>query len=236
MAFSDDLARDPKSEKEFWAIIEDTFVQVEGVLFGYRVETKEEALTGALRIRDEGDTYRSSPGDFIRYRGVDEDYDSRDYFLNLGRKFVPRVERQIRCRRLTPQFAKDWGVVMMCHGFVSAHILDDSDGLSHFRAGRKSGKTRSKHPQKKWVARQILAIMEAGLARGQADARLGTRIVELIDKKKFPQGFNKEWFASMLDKHRALRDAYSQKRLSQSELKSLASEPNDDIPPINFSR
>jgi hypothetical protein len=30
MAFSDDLARDPKSEKEFWQIIEDTFVQVEG--------------------------------------------------------------------------------------------------------------------------------------------------------------------------------------------------------------
>ena len=32
MAFSDDLARDPRSQKEFWAIIEDTFVQVEGVL------------------------------------------------------------------------------------------------------------------------------------------------------------------------------------------------------------
>jgi hypothetical protein len=56
MAFSDDLARDPRSEKEFWAIIEDTFVQVEGVLFGYHVEAKEEAFTGALRIRDEGDT------------------------------------------------------------------------------------------------------------------------------------------------------------------------------------
>jgi len=28
MAFSDDLARDPKSAKEFWSIIEDTFVQV----------------------------------------------------------------------------------------------------------------------------------------------------------------------------------------------------------------
>jgi hypothetical protein len=100
------------------------------------VEAKEEAFTGALRIRDEGDTYRSSPGDFIRYRGVDEDYDSREYFLNLGRKFVPEVERQIRSRRLTPRFAKNWGVVMMCHGFISAHILDDSDGLSHIRAGK----------------------------------------------------------------------------------------------------
>jgi hypothetical protein len=45
MAFSDDLARDPQSKKEFWAIIEDTFIQVGGVLVGYRVESKEEALT-----------------------------------------------------------------------------------------------------------------------------------------------------------------------------------------------
>jgi hypothetical protein len=236
MALSDDLARDPKSEKEFWAIIEDTFVQVEGVLFGYRVETKEEALTGALRIRDGRDTYRSSPGDFIRYRGVDEDYDSREYFLNLRRNFVPEVEQQIRSRRLTPRFAKDWGVVMMCHGFISAHILDDSDGLSHFRAGRKSGKTRSKHTQKKWVARQILAMMKTGLTRVQADAKLGTKIAEFIKVGQFPRGFDREWFDSILDKNRALRDAYGQKRITESELKRLASQPNDDIPTINFSR
>jgi hypothetical protein len=61
MAFSDDLTRDPQNKKEFWAIIEDTFVQVEGILVGYRVETKEQAFTGALRIRDDGDTHRSSP-------------------------------------------------------------------------------------------------------------------------------------------------------------------------------
>jgi hypothetical protein len=52
MAFSDDLARDPKSDKEFWEIIEETFVQVAGVLAGHRVETREEALSGTLRLRD----------------------------------------------------------------------------------------------------------------------------------------------------------------------------------------
>jgi hypothetical protein len=52
MAFSDDLARDPKSDKEFWEIIEETFVQVAGVLAGHRVETREEALAGTLRLRD----------------------------------------------------------------------------------------------------------------------------------------------------------------------------------------
>jgi hypothetical protein len=182
MAFSDDLARDPKSEKEFWQIIEDTFVQVEGVLTGYRVETREEALAGTLRLEG-GGTFRDPIADIIRYREVDKDVDSRDYFLNLGRKFVRRVEPQIKRRRLTPKFAKDWGVVMMCHGFITAHILDDSDDLTHVRAGQKSGKIRGKDPQRKWVAHQILAMMESGLRRGQADKRLGTRIVELIDTK-----------------------------------------------------
>ena len=236
MAFHDGLARDPKNEDEFWNIIEETFEQVEGVLRGYPVETPEEALSGTRRRVDAHDSYRGSPGDFIRYRGVDKDYDSRDYFLKLGRKFVPRVERQIKRRCLTPKFAKDWGVVMMCHGFISAHILDDSDGLSHFRAGLKSGENRSKDAQKKWVARQILAMMKAGLRRGQADARLGGRIVELINSKRLPSGFDEQWFASMLDKNRALRDAYGQKRITEAELKRLASQPTDDIPSINFTR
>jgi hypothetical protein len=98
MAFDDILARDPKSEKDFWTIIEKTFVQVEAVLVGYRVESKEEALDGTLRKRDDGDTYRSSPGDFIRYRGVDKDYGSRDYFLELGQLTLPEVKQQIEAR------------------------------------------------------------------------------------------------------------------------------------------
>ena len=171
MAFHDYLARDPKSDKEFWAIIEETFAQVEGVLTAYPAETREEALAGTLR----DGKFKDASLSFIRYRGVREDLDSRDYFLELGRRFLPKVQQQIKRRKLTPKFAKDWGVFMMCHGFISARIRDDSDGLSHIRAGKK---TRSKESQRKCVARQILAIMETGLTRGQADARLGTRIAE----------------------------------------------------------
>ena len=47
MAFDDLLARDPKSEEEFWAIIEETFEQVKGVLTDYPVETRDEALADA---------------------------------------------------------------------------------------------------------------------------------------------------------------------------------------------
>ena len=59
MAFIDDLARDPKSEEEFWAIIEETFEQVEEALTDYPVETREEAL----------EPQRSAPRpDRFRYR------------------------------------------------------------------------------------------------------------------------------------------------------------------------
>ena len=101
----------------------------------YPVETRDEAPAGTLRIRCEGDSFRSSPGDLIRDRGVNSAYDSRDYFLDLGRRLLPGVEQQIKTRNLTPKFAKGWGVIMMGHGFTSAHILDDSDELSHRRAG-----------------------------------------------------------------------------------------------------
>jgi hypothetical protein len=148
MAFHDGLARDPKGGDEFWKIIGETFEQVEPTLTSYPVETREEAL----------EPQRSSPGDLIRYRGASTNYDSRDYFLTLGRRFVPRVRRQINSRRLTPKFAKDWGVVMMCHGFIAAHVLDDSDALSQVRAGKSSAKIRSKDAQRRWVARQILAM------------------------------------------------------------------------------
>jgi hypothetical protein len=86
------------------------------------------------------------------------------------------------------------------------------------------------------VARQIVAMMENGLKRGQADAQLGTKIAEFIKVGKFPPGFDRDCFDTILDENRALRDAYGQKRITMSELKGLASKPNDDLPPINFSR
>src|SRR5580704_5565794 len=101
MAFSDDLARDPKSEEEFWTIIEETFVQVEGALTAYPAETREEALAGTLR----GGNFKDTAVSFIRYRGVDKDIDSRDYFLELGRLVLPVVEEQIKARELTFKFA-----------------------------------------------------------------------------------------------------------------------------------
>jgi hypothetical protein len=49
---------------------------------------------------------------------------SRGYFLELGQQFLREVERQIKARKLTPKFAKDWGAVMTFHDFMASHILE----------------------------------------------------------------------------------------------------------------
>ena len=158
MAFDDILARDPKSEEEFWTIIEDTFVQVEAVLADYPVETHQDALAGTLR----GGKFKDASLSFIRHRGVREDLDSRDYFLELGRRVLPDISLQIKARKLTCKFAKDWGVVMMCHGFTSAHILDDSDGLNTLRTSMRGGEGRRLGAERKtkFVAALIHHWME----------------------------------------------------------------------------
>jgi hypothetical protein len=92
MAFYEDLARDPKSEVEFWTIIEETCAQVKGVLTDYIVETREEALAGTLR--DGG--FKDKSVSIIRYRSVDEAIDNRDYFLELGRRFLPESNCRLK--------------------------------------------------------------------------------------------------------------------------------------------
>jgi hypothetical protein len=223
MAFDPGFARDPKNDDEFWRIIEETFDQVEATLTDFPVETREEALH----------SHANSGGEFIRYRGASKEYDCRDYFLTLGRTFLLSVKQQIKSRRLTPKFAKDWGVIMMCHGFTAAHILDDSDGLRNQRGGHTTAKVRSKGRQRKWVAHQLLRQIDSGRARGQAEGKVEEQIKKIIERGKCPEGFGKAWFQSMLI-NGVLARTYDQRHLPLKKLRELAELATDDIPPIDF--
>ena len=89
MAIDPCWIEDPKNDDEFWTIIEEMLSMAEDVLTRYHVETREEAVTGTLRLRD-GGTFRDPLADFIRYRGVHKDVDSRDHFLELRDDFCRR--------------------------------------------------------------------------------------------------------------------------------------------------
>jgi hypothetical protein len=229
MAYYDELARDPESKKEFWAIIDETFVQVEGALTAYPAETREEALAGTLR----GDNFKDASISFIRHRGVREDLDSRDYFLELGRRVLPEVALQIKARKLTPKFAKDWGVVMMCHGFISAHILDDSDDLRDVRRGLKTGSIRSKNAQRKWLAHLIIREIDSGKNRTDAEDAVVGKIKAILRSRSYPPGFGEAWFSSMIT-HGGLASTYDYKHFFVRTMRQLIQVNLDDIPPTNF--
>jgi hypothetical protein len=146
---------------------------------------------------------------------------------------VPRVERQIKRRRLTPKFAKDWGVVMMCHGFIAAHVLDDSDALGHVRAGLQSGKSRSRAPQRKWISQKLLPLIDQGIDRGKAEEMVAKQVKNILDRHEFPSGFNRAWFAPILTGD-DLATTYQQKALSVKAMRKLVAEAREGIPPIDF--
>ena len=140
MAFDDILARDPKSEEEFWTIIEETFVQVKASSLTIRWRHRKKRLLAPFAA--ETSRTRHCPSfaivEFERISTAATTSSSSDG------GFCSKSSGKSKRRKLTPKFAKDWGVVMMCHGFISAHILDDSDGLSHNRGGLRSVES-SKH-------------------------------------------------------------------------------------------
>jgi hypothetical protein len=51
MAIDPCWIEDPKNDDEFWTIIEEMLSMAEDVLTGHHVETREEAVTGTLRLR-----------------------------------------------------------------------------------------------------------------------------------------------------------------------------------------
>jgi hypothetical protein len=232
MPISKEIEKSP-TDDEFWKEIEEEFIQVEGVLEGHRVETYEEARSGELRFWDGGKSFKGSGGAFIRYRKIGPDDDSLGYFLELGRKTLPDVRRGIKRRRLTSRFAIAWGTAMMCRGFVSAYILDDSDDLSHERGGWKGAKSRSVERQKKWAAHQILRLME-NAARSRAEDQFVTKLNAFIESEEFPPRFDKSWFEAILNEDDELKSTFRQKNLPEADLRTLVTLPVDDIPPISL--
>ena len=224
MAFYDDLARDPKSEKEFWAIIEETFVQVKGALTDYPVETREEALTARCAAAN------SRTHHFPSFAIVESRRPRQPrLFPRTGPAGPTGVEQQIKARKLTPKFAKDWGVVMMCHGFISAHILDDSDGLDRVR----SGQSGNRNAQRKYVAHLMIREIDRGQKRADAEVAVAEKIKAVLRSPSFPSGFSEAWFSSMITRG-GLASTYDQKHLSVRRMRQLVQQNLDDIPPIDF--
>jgi hypothetical protein len=220
--YHDDFLRIPTDTADMWAVLRDHFEQIEGIFFGYGVETRAEALSGE---------YRKGPHkgamQMVRYRNVHPDYDNREYFYELAHEFLPLVARDLEEESLSPAFVQRWGVLMYCHGYIASYIFDDSDDLQPQRAG--AVRTRDLH--RKWVAATMLPFIDdRGLTRREAEERTVALIHEIQRTGKYPEGFDKYSFSALLSGNN-LVSSYTQKRVSVEGMREWLNPPKADDSP-----
>ncbi|WP_157014356.1 hypothetical protein [Mesorhizobium xinjiangense] len=167
----------------------------------------------------------------IRYRDTGGELDQRDHYLEMGRELLPYIHQELDEKKLTPEYVQQWGKIMFCHGYVASYVLDDTDDLSHKRAGQKTGKLRSKDPQRKWIANIMIPLIDAGLTRDQAELRVVEHIEAALQSTELQGGFPEDWFKSIIT-HGDLAATYDFKHFSAKAMRQFVREPIDDIPPI----
>ena len=233
--------QDVFDEEAFWAYVDGEFVQIEATFTDYPLETRRQALTGLLRKgRDHKkgtSPLRSSKGDFIRYRDVDPDYSSRDYFFVRGKALVPALEKQIARREITLHFIRDFAEAKTCYGFIISHILDDSDTLAPTRASTKSADSRADaaNAKRQFVARLLKKRHDAGTSAKEAVIQVAKEISEIIAAGSFEPAYPKNWFEKLLAKMgttTTLASSFRENNLTKVEVKKLASLPADHLPKV----
>ncbi len=229
--YSDDLTRTPADEDDLWVVLREQYAFARDAFFTVGVETEEEAR--GLDDSEEARMKRGPLGSLntIRYRGVSEENDQRDYFLAMGRDLCPWIEVALDRQEMSPEFVQKWGMIMFCHGFVAAHIFDDSDPFVSQRAGTLAGRRRSKDPQRKWLSHILLHFMENGATRQDAEDEAADIIKEILKAGNFSAGYERVWFASMITQG-DLAATYDSKHFATKKMEELRAEGVADIPPL----
>lgn len=233
-------------EAAFWSYVEEEYCQIEGTFDpeSWPLETREQALTGELRLgkdKRKGESrFRSSKGDFIRFRDVDPDYDSRDYYYERGKALVPVLEAHIKRRKLTREFFRDFAEAKTCYGFIISHILDDGDTLGPMRASQKSAAARSHDADRKrlFVAWLLKRHHSRRVSAKEAVRKVAKEIAQHIESAQFSGRFPREWFASLIrisGDEVTLASSYQGNNLTKAEVERLTSLPCDDLPVLGWS-
>lgn len=215
--YNDDLLELPRDEEHFWAMIEDHFAHACHVLQDYEIETREEAIESA-----------SEPMRGIAYRNIPEEYDQREYCLEMGRDLIPAVEGLIRKRKVTLEFAQQWGKLMFCHGLIAGSVLDIGDDLATARGGR--ARAHVAYLRKRWLAEVFALPRFDGMKRAAKDYAVA-EFLDLVRRRDDNATFV-EWIDCFVD-GAELRPTYQGKNFLNKDINTLLSDPWEaDLPPI----
>lgn len=236
--YNDKVLRIPADEADLWEILQEHFNLARYVL-EMPLETKEQAFDVDFQSRPAAELDRISMG-LIRYRNVSEENDQREYYLDIGLKLIPFIEKALEVRRLTPEFVQQWGKLMFCHGYVASHVFDDSDDLETYRNRVKGTRATDRTPQRIFLARFLLWFMdEQKQRRKQAEPNAAKAIWDFIEKgnaENIPGGYDLAWFKTLVrdDDRGRIVSPMEQNNMSEATLRELAAIEFDGLPPIEL--
>jgi hypothetical protein len=200
---------------------------------------------GSLRLEHEDEAVdKSSPKEFddeidheikhsllIPFRRTDDAEELRSHF-EQARAAIPDLRLLFIARDATPEFLLQWGAFQHRCGFIASSYYSHGDDLGPIRSKRGS-RAKSKTLQRKWIAHLLWWRIEAGRARPLAERDVAHAVRDFLLVGKFPTGFSPKWFQDILGPDKQLRSTYSRKHFPVHEIRRLAAEPANDIPPTD---
>lgn len=226
-----------------WDQIEEIYCMVRAELMSFYVESKDEAMAEANRPHKDINCFRHLDWSLVPFRKTNDE-GMLEYYLDEGRKAADGVGKLIEQRQMTGQLLFHWGKMTACHGFVLSAALANGTDLGHERAGAAAARATNRDAQRRWFAQQYFRAELEGLSRPQRTDRIAA-LVNWILENDPPEC--REWETSWFEKlvnveddaasnphYGQLYGAFSDKKLSQKDMKALLKEPADDLPPIDL--
>jgi hypothetical protein len=231
--YDDAVLRIPRDEPELWEILREQFFHV-AEDFARPIETKEDALGNRFHRDHEGKTLRDGLM-VIRYRHVGNELDNREHFLAMGRELVPYIAEALSREKLSPEFIQQWGKLMFCHGYITSHVLDDSDDSVTERNRRRGTQASKQTAGHAFLARLILKFMdERQEPRKRAEALAARAIYDFLKRDQAAEELDLEWLKRLAPKEDRIVSTLSQKKASDEKIRALAASDDVTVPSIEL--
>jgi len=227
-AADESLAQQTASEVDagWWDSMESQLSENLVMLRNFRLEAAPSSTPRSVRQRLR--KLHESPS-IYRYRG-DENPEQIAWYKDFALQAAFEVAPLIRERALTPKLLHRWGAFQFASGVISASgLLWMEDPIVQKRS-KNAGKKRSVDPQRRWVARELLPLVEVYKKRAVAETHFVEAIEKFTASRKFPTGFPKSWF-QILSKSGGLKSTYRDRKLAKPEMRKLIAMGDSDLPP-----
>jgi len=189
----------------YWGQIKTAFRDQANFVRSLGLEGKEEAVDWELTVKDFGwsdsdDKWDGKEG--VEYRHPDQipyrrshDYEELEDRLAYAREVLPKLEELFETQVMTPEFLNMWGNFEHACGFIHSCYFALDDLGEERRSLTNKLLARRRH---RWFSRVMLAFLDAGWPRKQAENEIAQVIQAIITSRKYPTGFGRKWYSAFV--------------------------------------